>query len=199
MRSTKAVVSSIGVLAALLTGAQGCTPELPASGLRDDASVDGAGRTPPNPLAGDGAPSAEGAAPDGSTPADGSTPTDGSATDGGSDGGTACAASPQIYGDLKPLWSTTIGVGNYATVAADSADNVIVAGSVSGPISVDGQTFVVPDAGRAPTPFVLKLDPDGHVLWNRVFGGTGELVVMALGPGGDIYIAGVASGLDLGG
>jgi hypothetical protein len=100
--------------------------------------------------------------------------------------------SPQIHGNLEPLWSTTLGVGFAApAVATDSANDIVVAGSVRGPITVDGQAFAAAGAaGAGLTPFVLKLDPSGKLLWHRAISGESIVGGAAVDPSGNILVAG---------
>jgi hypothetical protein len=174
---------------ALLAYAQGCTASTSADEPRD-------GGPPPSA----DATSADGAL-DGSPPAEGAA--DAPPDHGAGEGGTACAASPQIYGDLKPLWSMTLGSGYFAGVGTDSAGDIVVAGSALGSIAVGSQTFLLPGSGGSNAPFVLKLDASGGLLWHREFSGQGNVDAMAVDSSGNIYIAGdigafATSPLDLG-
>lgn len=177
--------STVGWAIAPLAFAQGCS----GSAVTGGPSSDGG---PPNDAT---APQRD------SGPADSSTDssTDAPPTMGGGDagdGGTACAPSPQIYGNLSPLWSATIGSGYNAEVATDSANDIVVAGSALGSVTIGGQTYALPDAGGILAPFVFKLDPTGRLVWHREFSGEGNLLAMALDPSGNVYIAG---SFDIGG
>lgn len=71
------------------------------------------------------------------------------------------------------LWSRAIG-GRFFPDGADTdaAGGMVVGGSLSGTATFDGQTFV--DGGQAPDGtfvndgMVLRLDPDGHQVWNQI-------------------------------
>ncbi|MCL2448614.1 MAG: hypothetical protein FWD17_06695 [Polyangiaceae bacterium] len=84
----------------------------------------------------------------------------------------------------------TIGSGYYAEVATDSQNNVVVAGSALGSITIGGQTYALPNVSGNPGPFVFALDPSGNLLWHREFSGEGDVYAMALDPSGNIYISG---------
>jgi len=175
---------------------QGCSgseaPNGPNVGPESDATAPnqdsgpGSDSIAPNPDSGPGS--------DAIAPNQDSGPGDGSVKpppilDAGN-GGPACAASPQIDGNLSPLWSTTLGVGYNAAIATDSANDIVVAGSAQGSIAIGGQTYTLPNAGGIAAPFIFELDPSGQVLWHREFSGAGNILAMALDPSGNIYIAG---------
>lgn len=116
-------------------------------------------------------------------------PTDASPVPAGS--APACAASPQIHGNLKPLWSQTLGAGGSVYVATDAANDVIVAGTALGSVTVGGQSFPVEDEATGGfAPFLLKLDPSGQPLWHREFGGEADVLAAALDPMGNLVVSG---------
>src|SRR5580704_7204108 len=105
-----------------------------------------------------------------------------------------CAASPEIYGNLKPAWSMALGGGLMGGVATDSAGNIYVGGSTSEALQIGSTVIAAPDAGGINGPFLVKLDPSGSLVWNRTFAGQGNLETIALDGAGDIYLAGSFNG-----
>jgi hypothetical protein len=91
-----------------------------------------------------------------------------------------------------------------AGVAVDANDNVVIAGAISGDLTIDGQLL---PGGPDHDVFVIALGPCGEHRWARRYGDTGEQRALGLAidpPGsphaGAIVITGVYGGtLDLGG
>ena len=133
MRVSDVPFPRAAIAVALLAVTQGCNGAAPGAGDRDasDAGLSDGSRI-------------DDTSHDGSSP-DAGLSDGGSEADTGDDSapvgtGSACAPSPQIHGNLKPLWSTTLGTGLLAPyVATDSANDIVVVGSTYGSITVDGQ------------------------------------------------------------
>ncbi len=136
---------------------------------------------------------------------DGPPPPDATAPDAGpgtpDNGGSACAPSPEIYGNLKPLWSLLLGSGRLAGVVTDPSNNIIVAGVATGPITIGSSRFVPPsdaqpaDAAFVPATspagtFVMKLDSSGRLLWHHWLSVQGGVDAVGLNAQGNIYVAG---------
>jgi hypothetical protein len=137
-----------------------------------------------------------------SWPGDASTPP----PDGPDGSPTPCAPSPEIHGNLEPLWTMTLGSGRIAAVVTDSSSNILVAGlagDVNGAgIRVGSQTLTL-DAGDVPSDgappgqsggFLLKLDSSGKLLWLRWLGLSGvdygSIDGMGTDAQGNIYVVG---------
>ena len=134
---------------------------------------------------------------------DGGGPDGGGPDGGGPDGGASvCLPWPSIVGDLEPQWSSALGEGNAGGMKLDAQGNLIVVGSGFGALTVGGETFTGP-TNSTNHPFVLALDPNGKVLWQRIFNDNWTPTDFALDGAGDIYVAGtqgsyVPSPADLG-
>jgi hypothetical protein len=84
-------------------------------------------------------------------------------------------------------------------VAVDHAGNVIVAGEFNGRMGVEAA--VLRSAGGRDA-FVLKLDPDGNLLWSRTFGDAAEQAIydVAVDAAGNVLLAATFGGVvNLGG
>jgi hypothetical protein len=69
------------------------------------------------------------------------------------------------------VWGKQLAMGVFSDaegVAVDPQGNVVLAGSVSGPLDFGGAVLSCPDDQRI---FVAKLDPDGDHIWSTCFGG----------------------------
>ena len=106
------------------------------------------------------------------------------------DGAGACAR-----GDL--LWSHAWGdAGNdddqAIAVAVDSQNNVVVAGSYEGTITLGGTTYTATAADF----FVVKFDAQGNVVWTKTYAAAGDQAVngVVVGTGNAIYITGTFTG-----
>ncbi len=94
-----------------------------------------------------------------------------------------------------------LGVGGTGTdlgqaVATDGSGDVYVTGLFSGTVGFGGSTTLnsSPGSGAA---FVAKYDPSGGLVWARAItatGSTDEGNAIAVGPAGDVYVAGTYSG-----
>lgn len=84
------------------------------------------------------------------------------------------------------------------TLALDENDNILLAGSFAGVLSVDDVTLT--SQGGADV-FLIKLDVLGNLLWARAFGGPGSQMARVVGSSPDtIFLSGGFEGtLDLGG
>ena len=101
--------------------------------------------------------------------------------DGG--GGATCGGSP--------YWSRSLEGGKGRSVASDAAGNVVVASTC------EGSDLAGAPAGPGKL-CLAKLDPQGTLLWSKVFGGS--LGAMQLDAAGNIWIAGSFTGtVDFGG
>ena len=101
------------------------------------------------------------------------------------------------------LWSRRIGEAEKATpddnqyaeaVSVDGDGNILVAGLFSGEMTFASDTLTAVDDQDL---FVLKLDPDGDPVWATRFDGHvsgGNVVTVAAGPAGEVYVGGVFSG-----
>jgi hypothetical protein len=98
------------------------------------------------------------------------------------------------YGrDGAELWTRQFGTTwpDLATaVAVDASGDILVAGTTEG--ALPGQTQV--GSGEA---FVRKYNPDGAELWTRQFGTalSDEALAVATDAAGDVYVAGVTTGV----
>jgi hypothetical protein len=118
----------------------------------------------------------------------------------------ACAPSPEIHGNLDPLWAMPLGSGRIASVVTDSSGNVLAAGLTGGvsgsTLTVGSQTLTL-DEGAAPADgappglgggFVIKLDSSGALLWHRWLSFSGIAYTSIDGMGtdaaGNIYVVG---------
>lgn len=100
------------------------------------------------------------------------------------------------------LWSKRLGgVGSQLglAVAADDADNVLVAGEMEGPADLGGGPLI---GGGGRDIFVARLDANGGHLWSNCFGDTSDQTGWAIAPAGsgDVVLVGSFAGAaDLGG
>jgi hypothetical protein len=100
-----------------------------------------------------------------------------------------CGPAPTIQGDLKPLWARAIGAGTIGGVATDASGNVVVGGSMLGPITFGSTVLPYPDAGSLDVPLLFELDPSGNLVWSTSFSGTGRIAALGLDAAGNIYVA----------
>jgi hypothetical protein len=110
----------------------------------------------------------------------------------------SCDGNPQCTGGYR--WVHTFGSPGQDTaraVATDSLGNVIVVGVAAGPIDF-GQGTITPTGGK--DAFVIKLDPDGKVLWAKMFGSAADDAAYAVGvdPAQNILIGGSGGAIDFG-
>lgn len=101
-----------------------------------------------------------------------------------------------------PIWSVSFGDGLYqagSSIAADTADNVLVTGVLEGTMSLGfGQTLT---SGGARDLFVLKLDPNGAPIWGKSFGDIDDQsgTAVAADRSGNVLVTGYIRGsMDLG-
>lgn len=111
-------------------------------------------------------------------------------TDSGND---AFVAKLDIDG--HPLWAQQIGGEGSQTIlaiAVDGTGSVIVTGSFSGTLTVAGQPFVADQVDS----FVVKLSPQGDLVWVRTVAGTKTQTVrsVAVDAAGNIVVAGFFDG-----
>jgi hypothetical protein len=99
------------------------------------------------------------------------------------------------------LWSESFGAGSsYASVdvlLVDPSGTIVLAGAFQPSIDFGTGPLTTPaDSGG----YLVRLDPDGHTLWSRGYPVTEPwLEAAALGPSGDLFIAGGCDpDLDLG-
>ena len=122
-------------------------------------------------------------------------------------GGGAFSGSDTVYlAKLGPsgahAWSKTLGNSCMycsSTVKIDPQNRVFLAGGYNGTLGFGGGVSITNNG--EPNIYVASLDPGGAGLWARQFGGTGSqhATSLALGPKGDIVIAGSFAGdLDFG-
>jgi len=92
----------------------------------------------------------------------------------------------------RPLWSKGFqGINPQHTrdVVVDRAGRVVIAGDFYEGMVIDGERI----RGRGQSDaFLASFDADGHLLWNKSFGGPGyqDAPGLALGPGDDLFLAG---------
>jgi hypothetical protein len=108
--------------------------------------------------------------------------------------GSYAAFVAKLDSSGKALWSKSFdssGQMSAYDVAVDPWGNVLVCGHLSGTISS-------PISISSPTngAFVIKLDPDGNVVWAQAFQGTSEHQATLIGTdaAGTVYVAGHFSG-----
>jgi hypothetical protein len=94
------------------------------------------------------------------------------------------------------LWSTATGGRFFAAGAdTDAAGGMVIGGSISGTATFDGETFVsggaTPDRQFVNNGMVLRLDPDGHKVWNEILPATSQVFPAArLDRAGNIVLFG---------
>jgi hypothetical protein len=105
---------------------------------------------------------------------------------------------------LQARWGALLGDGTAAqsthAVAFDPSHDVVLTGNTSGALHFPGGTTVTPAGTQAA--FVAKIKGDGSATsWAQVYGsGTAGGEAIAVGPGGDVYVAGDHQGdIDFGG
>ncbi len=94
-------------------------------------------------------------------------------------------------GDADLLGETSRYV-NYAVV--DSSDNAFIVGDFSGDVAFMGDTKAKNQGDR--DVFIIKLDPNGKVLFAKTFGSTGKdtPLAIAIAPNKSFYVAGMFGG-----
>ncbi len=111
-------------------------------------------------------------------------------SEGGSDGFLA------RYGrDSKLIWGRAIGgTGDdrFWDVVSDSKGNVILIGTVIGPVDVDRDGRIDLNAGEDGQALILSFSPEGDFRWMRASGGNASAWGLAagMGPNDEVYIAG---------
>ncbi|APR82049.1 Hypothetical protein A7982_07398 [Minicystis rosea] len=104
--------------------------------------------------------------------------------------------------DGNPIYSRVFGdtaFQNGVSIAADAAGNAYVSGAFLGTVDFGGGPL---ESFDVRTVFVTALDPAGHHVWSRRFGGDGQQDAgrIAVGPGGALAITGTYEGApDFGG
>jgi hypothetical protein len=96
-------------------------------------------------------------------------------------------------------WSQNLPSTGSLYAAVDANQNVVLAGSYSGTVSVGGSTLTSVGSDDI---FVARLDPSGNPLWAKSFGGPGDDEVGALSvdaSGGPVLSGLSTSGVDFGG
>jgi hypothetical protein len=101
-----------------------------------------------------------------------------------------------------PIWVAQYGGNAYVileSIAVDRDDNLIVAGSVqNGSVNLGDGTIFTDYSGHGgdQVGVVLKLDSDGHLLWNRVLRSTDNttgLMDVGVSDAGDIVVSGAGN------
>jgi hypothetical protein len=133
-----------------------------------------------------GAASASGTAGTGGTGGPGGNPTAGA---GGASAGPGCIAGPVVSGNLTPAWAAALGNGNVGRMIVMPTGDIVAGGSFVSEIQADGKTFPAnPASGN--NPFLLVLDRDGHLRWERTFATNWTLVDVAVDASGDLFVIG---------
>jgi hypothetical protein len=97
--------------------------------------------------------------------------------------------APAITGDLAPVWSFALGQGEADGLQVDASGGTVIAGTMLDELRVGSAVF--PGAGDGfIRPFLLSLDPDGGVRWERTFPTVWEAGDVALDGAGNIIIVG---------
>jgi hypothetical protein len=100
-----------------------------------------------------------------------------------------CVNAPTITGDLVPVWSLALGQGVAGGLQVDASGGTVIAGTLLDELRVGGAVF--PGAGDGfVRPFVLSLDPDGGVRWERTFATVWVPADVALDGQGNIVLVG---------
>ncbi len=97
---------------------------------------------------------------------------------------------------LRPRWAVafgTVGEDNVKGIGLDGANNVYVAGSFDGPLTVSGRVLM--PRGRTDV-FVASFTPAGTLRWIQGFGGRGadQAQGIAVGANGLVYVVGYYAG-----
>jgi len=97
-----------------------------------------------------------------------------------------------LFAQLEAEWASSVhGIGNEgaSNLAVDGDQNSFHIGTFSGSLFIDGDTLV--SEGQLDM-FLIKLGPDGEVIWYQAMGGPGTVVPwdIALGLDGEIIITG---------
>lgn len=95
--------------------------------------------------------------------------------------------------------ATPTGSGAYAvvnSVATDGAGNVFAGGEFKGTLVIGGTTLVSDTSGGGVDAILMKLDPNGNVVWVKSFGSTSlqTIASVAVDGGGNVFIAGSMAG-----
>lgn len=183
MHNTSRFLGSAVLLAAAMTGCAGPAPEADTSEdapaqQTSELSASRAWSTPFGGIDGFG---------------DVAVQKDGHAAILGSSGSDIVVARFAPDGQL--LWSKLFGDFNYqqgTNVAVDADGNLVIAGDFWGKLDFGGGSLPCYGAPGNPRAFVAKLDANGGHLWSRCFsdGGQQQIFGLAVGPGGDVFIAG---------
>jgi hypothetical protein len=99
-------------------------------------------------------------------------------------------------GDGEALWAVAIGGTGADTlfdVASDAAGNAYVVGTIQGEVDIDRDGSIDVRATGDSSVLLASFDADGKLRWARASGGAGTERGhgIALGPNGEIYIAGM--------
>ncbi len=120
----------------------------------------------------------------------------GRASNTGSGAGGAGAGTTEIVGSTGWVWpvDSTLNA-NVASVAVDSAGNIVFAGLFNGVLA-----FPSPGATCVKScGFIAKLDPSGHLLWTHSYLGNDQLeidhITIAIGPHDEVVVGGEFLGM----
>jgi hypothetical protein len=161
-----------GVLVALAVCLLGCS--------HDWDAYDPLGATPPG-AGGTGAAGGGAAITGGGGASSSGAGGPGGASTGGAGGGSALVVWARSFGDASEQEVRRVGV--------DDDGNVYAAGAFAGSVDFGGEVI---DAVAGLDAFLIKLSPDGDVLWARSWGGSGDEVVygLAVTAKGETLVAG---------
>ncbi|MBW2454138.1 MAG: hypothetical protein JRI68_06495 [Deltaproteobacteria bacterium] len=126
----------------------------------------------------------------------------GSTSSGTGGAGGAGGTQPHPTGDH--VWSHRFGgtlIDRGESVAVDAAGNVILFARFRGEFAVGGETFTNPPGDWTDDLLVIKLNPDGDILWAKAFGDVSDQdpADVAVDTAGDILLTGEFAGtLDFG-
>lgn len=111
-------------------------------------------------------------------------------SEGGSDGFLGRYGHDSILRWGRAIGGT--GEDGFLDVASDSEGNVILIGTVVGPVDIDRDGKMDLDAGKDGQALVVSFSPDGEFRWMRASRGDASARGMAVttGPNDEIYIAG---------
>ena len=91
----------------------------------------------------------------------------------------------------RHVWSRHLGELKTATLALAPSGAIILAGTFRGSVDLGDGALVSAGDGDV---FVAALSPDGATLWSRSYPGEDSLATLAVGPAGEILIAGYFRG-----
>ena len=111
-------------------------------------------------------------------------------SEGGSDGFLGRYGSDSVL-----MWGRAIGgtgEDGFLDVASDSEGNVILIGTVVGPVDIDRDGKINLDAGKDGQALIVSFSPEGDFRWMRASGGDASArgMSVATGPNDEIYISG---------